>query len=169
MFTHYWTGNEPAEVRQAQFEDWLVDLAEFSPEAVEAASIEWRRANSRRPTIAELRPIVAEAQGRIDARRRVALPPSDGFGFPSHSDRDYLRDKVNLKKGPGYSALTPEEKRRWHAYDYAFQQIFMLRDWSPLDPDRKHFDMGIVAAATRFFRTHGMQTAGKAPMRDAAE
>ena len=55
LMNHYWTTNDPPEIRRVQAEDWIADLIEFGPALVESACTEWRRTQARRPTIAEIR------------------------------------------------------------------------------------------------------------------
>lgn len=153
LLFHYWTANEPAEVRQAQIEDWVTDLAEFSPLAVERACERWRRGEEHRPTIARLRPIVGEEQGRFDYK---ALPRYDGV-FPSFNDRDQLREIVRRQQ---YSQMDYEQQRRWHAYDYAFRRLVMGdgNAYGPLDPQGKHYHLDMVNEATAFHKQHGFVT-----------
>lgn len=160
--SHYWTADDPEPIRRAQAEDWIADLSEFSPEAVELACNGWRRKETRRPTIAGLRDLAAEAQSSID--RRKALPAPQSIGFPSFGDRDYLRDKVSLTRGTGYSTLTDEEKRRYHAYDYAFRAICLddRAKSSPIDEGGRWHDASMVAQAERMFRERGFRTPGAA-------
>ena len=81
LLAHYWTTNEPQEVRRAIAEDWLEDLGEFPAEVVEAACREWRQTQSRRPTPADIRTLCiaerhAEREHRlVIADHRAAWPP----------------------------------------------------------------------------------------------
>jgi hypothetical protein len=61
--SHYWTADDPAEVRQAQLKDWVDDLLEFGPEIVEEACTRWRRQpGGRRPTPGDIRAYCVEEQ-----------------------------------------------------------------------------------------------------------
>ncbi len=41
-------------------EDWVTDLTEFAPQTVARACAEWRRSQSKRPTIADIRKLCIE-------------------------------------------------------------------------------------------------------------
>ena len=63
LLSHYWTAAEPVETRQAQLEDWLIDLREFVPELVDDACTRWRRqSDGRRPTPGQIRALCIEEQ-----------------------------------------------------------------------------------------------------------
>jgi hypothetical protein len=70
LLSHYWTAADPVETRQAQHEDWLIDLREFGPEIVEQACTRWRRQpDGRRPTPGQIREFCIEEQnGRRNAQ-----------------------------------------------------------------------------------------------------
>lgn len=53
--SHYWAANEDPRLRAAIAADWLDDLREFDAEWVRAACRDWRRSQSKRPTIADIR------------------------------------------------------------------------------------------------------------------
>src|SRR5690348_10072598 len=55
LLSHYWTANDPAEIREAQAADWLEDLIEFPAQQVMAACRQWRRTSNRRPTPYDIR------------------------------------------------------------------------------------------------------------------
>lgn len=57
LLSHFWTAAEPAAVREAQLADWLADLEGYTPKAVGDACAEYRRAHTKRPTIADIRQI----------------------------------------------------------------------------------------------------------------
>jgi hypothetical protein len=63
-------GNDHPAMRQAQAEDWLEDMAEFSPADVQNACREWRQNNRYRPTPADIR-LLAIAE----ERKRSPPPP----------------------------------------------------------------------------------------------
>jgi len=56
--------------------DWLADLEEFGPEAVESACREWRRGQSKRPTIADMRALCKET---ASPREMQQLPPPPDY------------------------------------------------------------------------------------------
>ena len=61
LLVHYWTENMPATMREAQAQDWLSDLREFSPEVVAEACRQWRqRPGGKRPTPGDIRSICQE-------------------------------------------------------------------------------------------------------------
>ena len=76
LMTHYWIADDSSEVRQAQIEDWLEDMAEFGPEIVRQACAEWRQTQTRRPAPAELRTIAVQIRRRQNPEPEpVYLPP----------------------------------------------------------------------------------------------
>jgi len=81
LLSHYWTAADPVETRQAQLEDWLIDLREFGPELVEQACTRWRRQpDSRRPTPGQIRAFCIEEQN--ERRRDQALKDQRGERWP---------------------------------------------------------------------------------------
>lgn len=64
LLAHFATADEPLAVRKAMAEDWLCDLAEFTSAQVQWAATKWRRTQSLRPTIAEIRTLATQAQHR---------------------------------------------------------------------------------------------------------
>lgn len=72
LMSHYWTANDPPEIRRLQAEDWLEDLVEFGPDAVAEACRDWRRTQSRRPTPADIRLLAADARARNQLRLAAA-------------------------------------------------------------------------------------------------
>jgi hypothetical protein len=72
LLTHYWTAAEPIGVRQAQAEDWIEDLCEFLPAQVNEACRRWRRSQSRKPTIADIRALA------IEERDTRTMPAEEG-------------------------------------------------------------------------------------------
>jgi len=55
LLSHYWSTSEDQHLREAQAKDWLADLKEFPPEVVAEACGDWRRGETRRPMIADIR------------------------------------------------------------------------------------------------------------------
>jgi hypothetical protein len=73
--------------------------------------------------------------------------------FPSHEDLGYLRKK--LKEGQfQWKALTADERRRYHAYDYGFIRVYQgTRHASyPLDLDGVWFSSALADQAERYYR-----------------
>jgi hypothetical protein len=55
LLSHYWSTNENEALREAQARDWLADLKDFSPEIVAEACGNWRRGETKRPMISDIR------------------------------------------------------------------------------------------------------------------
>lgn len=55
LLGHFWVADEPAGLRHALAADWIEDLEMFSPGVVAQACRDWRRSETRRPTIAHIR------------------------------------------------------------------------------------------------------------------
>ena len=96
LLAHYWTANDRVETRQAQLEDWIVDLAEFGPAIVAEACASWRRGYHTRPTPADIRKLaIEEQQDRADRQRQTKhlAGPSDldawarSLGWASYIER----------------------------------------------------------------------------------
>lgn len=60
LLSHYWLANEDDRFRAAQLNDWLDDLEIFPPPIVEKSCREWRRMNTKRPLIADIRRLCVE-------------------------------------------------------------------------------------------------------------
>lgn len=61
LLNHYWVPDLPSEVWQAQFEDWLYDLGEFTPALVADACTRFRRQpGNRRPVPGDIRTFCVE-------------------------------------------------------------------------------------------------------------
>jgi hypothetical protein len=78
LLSHYWTADDPPELRRQQMGDWLDDLGEFGAATVAQAVEEWRRNETHRPSPAALRALCV----RIETERRPqrAVPAPDGAG-----------------------------------------------------------------------------------------
>ena len=74
LLNHYWTGDDPAAVRKTQIADWLEDLREFRLAIIENAIREWRRTETRRPTIADIRKLCCAAAFAEQERRLLRSP-----------------------------------------------------------------------------------------------
>ena len=62
LLSHFATADEPLSVRRGIAEDWIEDLAEFTTAQLEWACREWRRTQSLRPAIADIRRLATQAQ-----------------------------------------------------------------------------------------------------------
>lgn len=74
LLNHFGATNEHPAVRKAMAEDWLEDLREFTQGQVEWAAREWRRTQTMRPSIAEIRRLATEAQQRDLKARALPAP-----------------------------------------------------------------------------------------------
>jgi hypothetical protein len=97
LMSHYWAADDPEPIRKAQAEDWIADLFEFEIADIVAATTEWRRASTRRPTIADIRLLCIQEQTNRGNRRVIAGPQnanayakSAGFASDLHR-RDAIR------------------------------------------------------------------------------
>ena len=81
LLLHFWTPQDLSDgARKAMAEDWLNDLREFGPEIVSIACGEWRRAQTKRPAIADIRRLCIEQQRERGIRGPDGppmLPPPD--------------------------------------------------------------------------------------------
>jgi hypothetical protein len=71
-------------------EDWMTDLREFGAEIVSKACGEWRRSQTRRPTIAEIRKLCIEEQSLAE---HLALPRPE----MTDGEIDYLARQMAYK------------------------------------------------------------------------
>jgi hypothetical protein len=87
LLSHFWTAADPPASREAQIADWIEDLHEFPYHDIAAACREWRRAHTKRPTIAEIRNLCREAH----QQPRPAPTNMDAYarsiGFASNAER----------------------------------------------------------------------------------
>jgi len=87
LLSHFWTAADPPASREAQIADWIEDLHEFPYHDIAQACREWRRAHTKRPTIAEILNLCREA------KQQPAPVPADmdayarSVGFASNADR----------------------------------------------------------------------------------
>jgi len=79
LMSLYWTADETIELREAQMQMWLTDLAEFDLECITYAVTEWRQEETRRPVPAELRRLAIQAQRKRDEALRLPPPPQPRF------------------------------------------------------------------------------------------
>jgi hypothetical protein len=62
LLAMYWTADESPEIRALVADAWLEDLEEFDAEILADACREWRRGQTHRPNIADIRKLCIEAQ-----------------------------------------------------------------------------------------------------------
>lgn len=84
LLAHFWEGFADHALKKAVALDWADDLEEFPEWAVEDACRQWRRAESRKPTPADIRQRCHEetAQHRVTLRRLEALVAHDQHAPP---------------------------------------------------------------------------------------
>jgi hypothetical protein len=76
LLLHFWTPQELSEgARTAMASDWLMDVREFGSDVVAEACGRWRRSETRRPTIADIRRLCIEEQG--ESHMAIALVLSE--------------------------------------------------------------------------------------------
>lgn len=93
LLSHFWTADDPEPARQAQIEDWIGDLIEFGAETASRACAEWRRGQSQRPTIADIRKLCiderASRQPLIGGNSRDGLDAYvQSLGYASMKEHD---------------------------------------------------------------------------------
>ena len=105
LLSHYWTAADPIETRQAQHEDWLMDLREFGPEIVEQACLRWRRQpDGRRPTPGQIRALCIQEQN--EHRNVHALTPRANIQLVS--DDEWRRRLEAHNKAGGNDRSWPQ-------------------------------------------------------------
>ena len=72
LLGHFWTPADSPELRSLVAGDWLNDLREFPAATVAEACQMWRRTETRKPTIADIRKLCIEVQPKPP--QRLALP-----------------------------------------------------------------------------------------------
>lgn len=75
LLNHYWINDMPDALRARLAADWVNDLAEFPAVVVAGACDEWRRAQTKRPVIADIRALCLQA---APVRQGPALAPPSG-------------------------------------------------------------------------------------------
>lgn len=118
LLSHYWTAADREETRQAQIEDWVMDLRQFGSEAVARACGRWRLTQNRRPTPADIVKLAIEERTLIAESEEVA----------------------KSGKKP-YAGMTYGEKQEFHTNVYAFRRIVLGADdtTSPCDLEGKWY------------------------------
>lgn len=105
LLSHFATADEPLIVRREIAIDWVEDLVEFTLSQVQWATREWRRTQSLRPTIAEIRKLATQAQHN-DLKAR-ALPE------PQEIERDLWESPQHR-----HAAIKAQEERYRRAAAY---------------------------------------------------
>lgn len=149
LLTHYWTGDDDPATRRRQAADWLEDLEEFSVTAIHTAIKKWRREWAKRPTPADIIALARDARDDETVNNPSRLLPSASHSFPSRQHQAALVAKMKTTKGLEKERLCEQEKREYHAYDYATRHRFGFATPSPIDPNRQYYDAELVARATR--------------------
>jgi hypothetical protein len=112
LLNHFWTAADPPAVRQAQIEDWLEDLREFAYDDISAACRDWRRAHTKRPSIAEIRNLCREAH----QQPRPAPTDMDAYarsiGWRDNAERMAAIAADNARKVATNQRLAAEAKAR---------------------------------------------------------
>jgi|SRR5215469_4805739 len=137
LLSHFGTVDEPLAVRRALARDWMQDFCEFAVAEVEWACNEWRRNQSMRPAIADIRRLAIQA--RANEREAVA-------------ERRALEDKRSII-GP-YRMMkladcrTHDDQRHYFAEAYAWMiaRGFLEADAKScrIDPEGKWHDQGLI-------------------------
>jgi len=135
LFNLYPTGDEPAEVRQAVAEAWLEELVEFDVQIVDEICREWRRGQTRRPTLAEIYRHCKEGQALADWRGAKKLRKPAGSIDPE-IDRLWNGDMAARQQAIADQKARYEQAAAWRAakrehVDAAFHAM-------PLEPAERH-------------------------------
>ena len=93
LLSHYWAAGEPEALRRAQALDWLDDLREFGSDVVAYACGEWRRSETKRPTIADLRRLCAQRQYKTRPAAPCVTRPFDLERRIEHQKMRRARDE----------------------------------------------------------------------------
>lgn len=103
LLSHYWTGDEDAALRELQIGDWLDDLGRFPVRVVSDACAEWRRTQTKRPTIANIFGLCREV---VPREKPIALEGATS----SHSSPDELRHASDQRRLQWIEAEQAREK-----------------------------------------------------------
>lgn len=104
LLSHFATADEPLVVRREIAADWLEDFSEFTPDQVQWAAREWRRTQTLRPAIAELRMLATRAQHNdLKARALPGLAPSDDlWENPAQRHRALKAEEERYRRAEAY-------------------------------------------------------------------
>lgn len=108
LLLHFWAPQDLSEgARKAMAADWLDDLREFGPIIVSEACARWRRSESKRPAIADIRRLCIEEQ---QDRRPTppALPNPQRLALQAET----LEDKRHAELAAGGRAINDEWARQ---------------------------------------------------------
>lgn len=87
LLSHFWTADDHPAAREAQITDWIGDLLMFSADTVSRACGEWRRTQTKRPMIADIRKLCIE----FHATERAHYAVVDGRSNPLAAEEAYAR------------------------------------------------------------------------------
>jgi hypothetical protein len=151
LLLHFWTPQELGDdARAAMAEDWVTDLAAFNPEIVSKACGEWRKAQTRRPTIADIRKLCIEEQASQRAHYAVVDARADplaaeeayarSVGFPSAlARRDAIAQREEAYRKAEIWRNSPEAQ---HDPAIARRQEPTSGNWKPaFSPERMAEEM----------------------------
>ena len=112
LLSHFWTAADPPMSRQAQIEDWLEDLADFTPAVVAEACREWRRGETHRPTIAHIRRLcVARTPPRVPRPACLApTPPSREISVEERQEVGRMLGELGRQLARRQAHLPPIER-----------------------------------------------------------
>lgn len=123
LLIHFATADEPVDVRKSIALDWLEDLSEFSASQVQWAAREWRRSQSLRPTIAEIRNLATQAQ-RKDLERNALPAPAIERGL---WDSDQQRQLAIQAQEERYRRAAAYRQGRLDAYDAVYHPDLLAK------------------------------------------
>lgn len=104
LLSHYWTADDDPLIRQAQLKDWINDLCDFPIVDIIHACEEWRRAQTKRPTIADIRKILLQWQTESRgyeprANNSVATAPREIMEARRYAEAREARHKWAVEHG----------------------------------------------------------------------
>jgi hypothetical protein len=112
LLSHFWTAADPPASREAQIADWIEDLHEFPYHDIAQACRDWRRAHTKRPSIAEIRNLCRESH----QQPRPAPTNMDAYarslGWRDNAERMQAIAADTAKKVAANQRLTAEAKAR---------------------------------------------------------
>jgi hypothetical protein len=136
LLSHYWAGDEPEAVRQAQIEDWITDLVEFPLHVVADMCQRWRQTETRRPLPTDIRRLCIET---------ISTPPKDEASW---TETEIMRRADTWAQAHDYDSIAafqqagksahmwlPKGKRRYFPADRPGES----EDYSKTKPLKKPF------------------------------
>ena len=132
LLAHYWTPDMDLSLRRELARDWVEDLREFPASIVAEACAEWRRGQTRKPTIADIRSICKE----MKPLRLASAAPQ-------------ITDEQPAERNRRVHDYEDQRKRQWReaaiARDQWAQELGWVdyRDWMAAGFDgRRHGERG---------------------------